>query len=296
MSVFKGSAVAIVTPFKEEDLSVNYDAFADLIDFQIDHGTDAIVVCGSTGEAATMTEQEHLDVCKFCIDYTKKRVPVIAGSGSNCTQTAINLSKEIAGYGADGLLVIHPYYNKATQKGLVKHFTAVAEAADGCPIVLYNVPSRTGGNINPETVAQLVKDVPNIVGIKEASGNISQIVKLMTLTDGNIELYSGNDDQVVPLMSMGGIGVISVVANIAPQAVHDMCDRFLKGDVAGAARLQKDTLALCENLFSEVNPIPVKKACNLMGMNVGPLRMPLTEMEEANAKKLEDAMRAFGLL
>ncbi len=296
MSIFKNSAVAIVTPFKEEDLSVNYDAFADLIDFQIDHGTDAIVVCGSTGEAATMTEQEHLDVCKFCIDYTKKRVPVIAGSGSNCTQTAINLSKEIAGYGADGLLVIHPYYNKATQKGLVKHFTAVAEAADGCPIVLYNVPSRTGGNINPETVAQLVKDVPNIVGIKEASGNISQIVKLMTLTDGNIELYSGNDDQVVPLMSMGGIGVISVVANIAPQAVHDMCDRFLKGDVAGAARLQKDTLALCENLFSEVNPIPVKKACNLMGMNVGPLRMPLTEMEEANAKKLEDAMRAFGLL
>ena len=293
MSIFKNSAVAIVTPFKEEDLSVNYDAFADLIDFQIDHGTDAIVVCGSTGEAATMTEQEHLDVCKFCIDYTKKRVPVIAGSGSNCTQTAINLSKEIAGYGADGLLVIHPYYNKATQKGLVKHFTAVAEAADGCPIVLYNVPSRTGGNINPETVAQLVKDVPNIVGIKEASGNISQIVKLMTLTDGNIELYSGNDDQVVPLMSMGGIGVISVVANIAPQAVHDMCDRFLKGDVAGA---QKDTLALCENLFSEVNPIPVKKACNLMGMNVGPLRMPLTEMEEANAKKLEDAMRAFGLL
>ena len=296
MAIFKNSAVAIVTPFKEEDLSVNYDAFADLIDFQIDHGTDAIVVCGSTGEAATMTEQEHLDVCKFCIDYTKKRVPVIAGSGSNCTQTAINLSKEIAGYGADGLLVIHPYYNKATQKGLVKHFTAVAEAADGCPIVLYNVPSRTGGNINPETVAQLVKDVPNIVGIKEASGNISQIVKLMTLTDGNIELYSGNDDQVVPLMSMGGIGVISVVANIAPQAVHDMCDRFLKGDVAGAARLQKDTLALCENLFSEVNPIPVKKACNLMGMNVGPLRMPLTEMEEANAKKLEDAMRAFGLL
>ncbi|MBQ6636293.1 MAG: 4-hydroxy-tetrahydrodipicolinate synthase [Lachnospiraceae bacterium] len=296
MSIFKNSAVAIVTPFKEEDLSVNYDAFADLIDFQIDNGTDAIVVCGSTGEAATMTEQEHLDVCKFCIDYTKKRVPVIAGSGSNCTQTAINLSKEIAGYGADGLLVIHPYYNKATQKGLVKHFTAIAEAADGCPIVLYNVPSRTGGNINPETVAQLVKDVPNIVGIKEASGNISQIVKLMTLTDGNIELYSGNDDQVVPLMSMGGIGVISVVANIAPKAVHDMCDRFLKGDVAGAARLQKDTLALCENLFSEVNPIPVKKACNLMGMNVGPLRMPLTEMEEANAKKLEDAMRAFGLL
>ena len=228
--------------------------------------------------------------------HTKKRVPVIAGSGSNCTQTAINLSKEIAGYGADGLLVIHPYYNKGTQKGLIKHFRMVAEEVNGCPVVLYNVPSRTGGNINPETVAQLVKEVPNIVGIKEASGNISQIVKLMTLTDGNIDLYSGNDDQVVPLMSMGGIGVISVVSNIAPRAVHDMCDKMLKGDVKGAAQIQKDTLDLCENLFSEVNPIPVKKAVNLMGFNAGPLRMPLTEMEEANAKKLETAMRNFGLL
>lgn len=296
MSIFKNAAVAIVTPFKEEDYSVNYDAFADLIDFQIANGTDAIVVCGSTGEAATMTEKEHLDVCKFCIDYTKGRVPVIAGSGSNCTNTAMNLSEELARYGADALLVIHPYYNKATQKGLVKHFSMVAEAANGCPIILYNVPSRTGGNINPETVATLVKDVPNIVGIKEASGNISQIVKLMTLTDGNIELYSGNDDQVVPLMSMGGLGVISVVSNIAPRAVHDMCEKFHQGDVAGAAKLQRDTLSLCENLFSEVNPIPVKKACNLMGMNAGPLRMPLTEMEEANAKKLEAAMCAFGLL
>ena len=296
MSIFTKAGVAIITPFKEDDLSVNYDAFAELIDFQIDNGTDCIIVCGSTGEAATMTEQEHLDVCKFCIDYTKKRVPVIAGSGSNCTQTAINLSKEIAGYGADGLLVIHPYYNKGTQKGLIKHFRMVAEEVNGCPVVLYNVPSRTGGNINPETVAQLVKEVPNIVGIKEAIGNISQIVKLMTLTDGNIDLYSGNDDQVVPLMSMGGIGVISVVSNIAPRAVHDMCDKMLKGDVKGAAQIQKDTLDLCENLFSEVNPIPVKKAVNLMGFNAGPLRMPLTEMEEANAKKLETAMRNFGLL
>lgn len=295
MSVFKNAAVAIVTPF-HDDFSVNYDAFADLIDFQIDNGTDAIVVCGSTGEAATMTEQEHLDVCKFCIDYTKKRVPVIAGSGSNCTQTAVNLSAELAAYGADGLLVIHPYYNKATQKGLVRHFATVAEAADGCPVILYNVPGRTGGNINPETVAQLVKEVPNIVGIKEASGDIGQIVKLMTLTDGNIDLYSGNDDQVVPLMSMGGIGVISVVSNIAPQAVHDMCAKFLAGDVAGAAKLQRDTYDLFVNLFSEVNPIPVKKAVNLMGMNAGPLRMPLTEMEDAHAQKLEEAMRAFGIL
>ena len=270
MSIFTKAGVAIITPFKEDDFSVNYDAFAELIDFQIDNGTDAIIVC--------------------------KRVPVIAGSGSNCTQTAMNLSKELAAYGADGLLVIHPYYNKGTQKGLVKHFKMVAEASDGCPVILYNVPSRTGGNINPETVAQLVKEVPNIVGIKEASGNISQIVKLMTLTDGNIDLYSGNDDQVVPLMSMGGLGVISVVSNVAPKAVHDMCDKMLNGDVKGAAQIQKDTLDLCENLFSEVNPIPVKKAVNLMGFNAGPLRMPLTEMEEDHAKKLEAAMRNFGIL
>ena len=296
MSVFKSAGVAIITPFKEDDYSVNYDAFAELIDFQIDNGTDAIIVCGSTGEAATMTEQEHLDVCKFCIDYTKKRVPVIAGSGSNCTQTAMNLSKELAGYGADGLLVIHPYYNKGTQNGLYKHFKMVADASDGCPIILYNVPSRTGGNINPETVARLVKEVPNIVGIKEASGNISQIVKIMTLTDGNIDLYSGNDDQVVPLMSMGGLGVISVVSNIAPRAVHDMCEKMLAGDVKGAAQIQKDTLDLCENLFSEVNPIPVKKAVELMGFSAGPLRMPLTEMTPANTEKLRKAMADFGVL
>ena len=208
----------------------------------------------------------------------------------------MNLSQELAAYGADGLLVIHPYYNKGTQKGLVKHFKMVAEASNGCPVILYNVPSRTGGNINPETVAQLVREVPNIVGIKEASGNISQIVKLMTLTDGNIDLYSGNDDQVVPLMSMGGLGVISVVSNVAPRAVHDMCDKMLKGDVKGAAQIQKDTLDLCENLFSEVNPIPVKKAVNMMGFKAGPLRMPLTEMEEEHAKKLEAAMRNFGIL
>ena len=296
MAVFTKSAVAIVTPFKEDDYSVNYDAFADLIDFHVANGTDAIVVCGSTGEAATMTEQEHLEVCKFCIDYTKKRVPVIAGSGSNCTQTAIELSRDIASYGADGLLVIYPYYNKATQNGLVKHFTTVAEASNGCPVILYNVPSRTGGNINPETVARLVKDVPNIVGIKEASGNISQIVKLMALTDGNIELYSGNDDQVVPLLSMGGIGVISVVANVAPKTMHDLCFKFFEGDVAGAAKIQRDIEELFELLFCEVNPIPVKKAVDLMGFNAGPLRMPLTEMTPANAAKLERAMKDFGIL
>ncbi len=297
MPVFKGSAVAIVTPFHEDaDQTINFDAFADLIDYQIEHGTDAIVVCGSTGEAATMTEEEHLKACRFVVDYVKKRVPVIAGTGSNCTKTAIALSKEVAGYGADALLIVSPYYNKGTQEGMFLHMKAVADAVPAVPVILYNVPSRTGGNILPETAARAVKEVSNIVGIKEASGNISQIVKLMTLTDGNIELYSGNDDQVVPLLAMGGAGVISVVANVAPEAMHDMCAKFFEGDIAGAAKLQRDTHALFENLFSEVNPIPVKKAVNLMGFEAGPLRMPLTEMTAANAKKLEDAMRAFGCI
>lgn len=296
MAVFKGSAVAIVTPFKREDESINYDAFADLIDYQIDNGSDAIVVCGSTGEAATMSEQEHLDACKFCIEYTKGRIPVIGGTGSNRTQTAIDLSREVAGYGADAVLLISPYYNKGTQEGVYKHFKMVADEIPGTPVILYNVPSRTGGNVLPQTVARLVKDVPNIVGIKEASGDISQIVKLMTLCDGNIELYSGNDDQVVPLLSMGGIGVISVVANVAPKAMHDMCYKFFEGDVAGAAKIQRDTHELFEMLFCEVNPIPVKKAVDLMGMNAGPLRMPLTEMTPANTEKLRQAMKNFGLI
>ena len=296
MSVFKGSAVAIVTPFKKEDESINYDAFADIIDYQIDHGSDAIVVCGSTGEAATMTEQEHLDACRFCIEHTKGRVPVIGGTGSNRTQTAIDLSREVAGYGADGLLLISPYYNKGTQEGIYKHFKMVADAVPGTPVILYNVPSRTGSNVLPSTVARLVKDVPNIVGIKEASGNISQIVKLMSICDGDIELYSGNDDQVVPLLSMGGLGVISVVANVAPEAMHDMCQKFFDGDVAGAARIQRDIEELFELLFCEVNPIPVKKAVDLMGFNAGPLRMPLTEMTPANTEKLRKAMADFGVL
>lgn len=296
MSVFKGSAVAIVTPFHDDEtMSVNYDAFADLIDDQIERGTDAIVVCGSTGEAATMTEEEHLQVCKFCVEHVRHRVPVIAGTGSNWTKTAIDLSKEVAGYGADALLHVTPYYNKGTQKGMAAHFTAVAEAVPDTPIILYNVPSRTGGNLKPATVAQLVRDVPNIVGIKEASGDISQIVELMTDCDGNIELYSGNDDQVVPLMSMGGLGVISVVANIAPEAMHEMTAKFFAGDVAGAAKLQRDTHDLFKALFSEVNPIPVKKAVNLLGFAAGPLRLPLTEMEPETTAQLRKAMTEFGL-
>ena len=296
MSVFTNSAVAIVTPFTADGERIDYDVFAQLVDFQIDNGSDAIVVCGSTGEAATMTEKEHLEACKFVIDYVKGRVPVIAGTGSNWTKTAIELSSEIAGYGADAVLVVSPYYNKGTQDGMYQHFKAVADAIPGTPLILYNVPSRTGGNILPATVARLVKDVDNIVGIKEASGDISQIVKLMTVTDGNIELYSGNDDQVVPLLSMGGLGVISVVANVAPQAMHDMCAKFHAGDIAGAAALQRQTHELFESLFSEVNPIPVKKAVNLMGFKAGPLRLPLTEMSEGPAAKLAQPMKNFGLL
>ena len=243
-----------------------------------------------------MSEQEHLDACKFCIEYTKGRVPVIGGTGSNRTQTAIDLSREVASYGADGLLLISPYYNKGTQEGVYKHFKMVADAVNGTPLIVYNVPGRTGCNVLPETVARLVKDVPNVVGIKEASGNISQVVKLMSLTDGNIELYSGNDDQTVPLLSMGGLGVISVVANVAPKTMHELCQKFFDGDVAGAAKIQRDIEELFELLFCEVNPIPVKKAVDLMGFNAGPLRMPLTEMTPANAAKLEKAMKAFGIL
>ena len=297
MSVFKGAAVAIITPFNDDaDQTVNYDAFADFIDYQIDNGTDAIVVAGSTGEAATMTEAEHLAACKFAIEYTKGRVPVIAGSGSNCTRTAIALSKEIASYGADGLLVVSPYYNKGTQDGLYLHYKAVAESVPAVPIIIYNVPSRTGGNVLPATVARLVKDVPNIVGIKEASGDIGQICKLMALTDGNIELYSGNDDQVVPLLALGGQGVISVVSNVAPRQMHDLCAKFFEGDIAGSAKIQRELQDLFEALFSEVNPIPVKEAVNLIGYKAGPPRMPLTPMTPAKAEAMEAVMRRMGLI
>ncbi len=295
MSVFKGSAVAIITPFHDDaERSINYEAFGEFIDYQIENGTDAIVVCGTTGEAATMTEQEHVDACKFAIDYVNKRVPVIAGSGSNCTATSIALSKEIVAYGADALLICTPYYNKATQNGLYEHYKAIAESVPNTPIIMYNVPSRTGCNLQPATVARIVKEVPNVVGIKEASGDISQIVHLMKETDGQIELYSGNDDQVVPLLSMGGLGVISVVANVAPKAMHDMCYKFFEGDLQGAQKLQIETWDLFHSLFSEVNPIPVKKAVAYLGFEAGPLRMPLTEMSADKAEVLKKAMDDFG--
>ncbi|GAA0797167.1 4-hydroxy-tetrahydrodipicolinate synthase [Clostridium sp. AF19-22AC] len=293
MSIFKGAGVAIITPF-HEDGSVNYDKLDELIDFHCENGTDSIVICGTTGESSTLTEEEHMECIKFTIERTKKRIPVIAGTGSNCTRTAIEMSKDAAKAGADGLLLVTPYYNKATQAGLVAHYKAIAAEAKA-PIILYSVKSRTGMNIEPATVAQLVSEVDNIVGIKEASGDIGQIAKIMQMTDGNIDLYSGNDDQIVPLLSLGGKGVISVLSNVAPQETHDICEMFFKGDIEGSRALQLKALPLINQLFSEVNPIPVKKAANLMGMEVGGVRMPLTEMTEANAAKLAKAMADFGL-
>ena len=294
MAIFTGAGVAIVTPFKE-DGSINFDKFAELIDEQIAGGTDSIIVCGTTGESACMTHEEHLDCIKFCAEQVKGRVPVIAGAGSNCTETAVYLSQEAEKYGVDGLLLVTPYYNKATQNGLYAHYKMIADSVK-LPIIMYNVPSRTGTNIQPETAVRLCKDVSNIVGIKEASGNISQVVKLMSLSDGNVDMYSGNDDQIVPLLSVGGKGVISVLSNVAPKQTHDICQKYFDGDVAGAAAEQLRAVDLIDALFCEVNPIPVKTALNLMGKNVGPLRMPLSPMEDKNKDRLEKAMKAYGIL
>ena len=294
MAIFTGSGVAIVTPFHENG-EVNYEKFAELLEFQIKNGTDAVIVCGTTGEASTLTHEEHLDVIRYCVEKVAGRIPVIAGTGSNCTDTAIYLSKEAEKYGVDGLLLVTPYYNKATQKGLYEHFKMVAESVK-IPIILYNVPGRTGCNIAPETVVRLCKDVDNIVGVKEASGNISQIAKLQALAGGCVDLYSGNDDQIVPILSLGGKGVISVLANVAPKQTHDICAKYFAKDVDGSRDGQLRALDLCNALFCEVNPIPVKKALNLMGMEAGGLRRPLCEMEPENAAHLEKAMKDYGLL
>lgn len=295
MAIFKGAGVAIVTPM-HEDGSVNYEKLEEILEFQINNSTDAIIICGTTGESSTMTHGEHLKTIKFAIDKVAKRVPVIAGTGSNCTETAIMLSKEAASYGADALLIVTPYYNKATQKGLIAHYTAIAEAVPETPIIMYNVPSRTGCNLQPATVAALVKNVKNIVGIKAASGDLSQVAKLMSMVGDDIELYSGNDDQILPILSLGGLGVISVLSNVAPKQTHGMVMKFLEGDLKEAARLQLEAVPLINALFCEVNPIPVKEAMNMMGMNVGPLRMPLCEMEESNKEILKKAMKDYGLL
>lgn len=294
MPVFKGAAVAIVTPMNQ-DGSVNYEELAKLIEFQIANSTDAIVICGTTGEASTLSHEEHLDVIKYCVEVVNKRVPVIAGTGSNSTETAIYLSTEAEKYGADALLLVSPYYNKATQGGLYQHFKQTADAVK-IPCILYNVPGRTGCNILPATVVKLCTDVKNIVGIKEASGNISQIAKLTALADGKVEIYSGNDDQIVPILSLGGLGVISVLSNVAPKQTHDICQSFFDGDTAKAAKLQCQAIELIDALFCEVNPIPVKKAVSLLGYNAGPLRLPLTEMEPDHVEVLKKAMTNYGLL
>lgn len=293
MAIFTGSGVAIVTPFKK-DGSVDYDRFRELIEFQIANGTDCIIVCGTTGESSTLTHEEHLECIRFCAEVVNKRVPVVAGTGSNCTETAIYLSQEAEKYGVDGLLVVTPYYNKATQKGLIAHYTAIANSVK-LPIIMYNVPSRTGTNIQPETAVYLAKNIENIVAIKEATGNLSQVARLMSLADGCLDLYSGNDDQVVPILSLGGKGVISVLANIAPQETHNMVQTYLDGDVKTSCNIQLKAIPLCDALFCEVNPIPVKKAVELMGLCEGNLRMPLTEMEEAHVEKLRKAMVDFGI-
>ncbi len=293
MAIFKGSGVAIVTPFKENG-EVDYERFRNVIEYQIAGGTDCIIVCGTTGESSTLTHEEHLEAIRFCTEVVNKRIPVVAGTGSNCTETAIYLSTEAEKFGVDGLLIVTPYYNKATQKGLIKHYTDVANSVK-LPIIMYNVPSRTGTNIQPETAAYLFKNVENIVGIKEATGNLSQIARLMSLTDGKIDLYSGNDDQVVPILSLGGIGVISVLANVAPEKTHDMVAEYLKGNVEVARDIQIKAIPLCDALFCEVNPIPVKKAVELMGLCGGTLRMPLTEMEPEHVEKLKAAMTGFGV-
>ena len=294
MAIFEGAGVALVTPFKENG-EINYGKLEELVEEQIALGTDAIIVCGTTGEASTMTHEEHLEAIKYVCDVTKKRIPVIAGTGSNSTDTAVYLSKDAEKYGADGLLLVSPYYNKATQKGLKAHFRAVAYEVK-IPILLYNIPARTGINIAAETIADLCLNVPNIVGVKEASGNFSAIADLMNLSDGRVDLYSGNDDQIVPMLSMGGKGVISVLSNIAPAQTHEICEAYFKGDVKRSAALQLAAIPLINALFCEVNPIPVKAALNLMGKAAGPMRLPLTEMEPKNQDRLKQAMIEYGIL
>ena len=294
MAIFKGAGVAIVTPMKDNQ-DVNYDKLEEMINEQIAAGTDAIVIAGTTGESSTLTMEEHHDVIKAAVEFTKHRIPVVAGTGSNCTRTAIQLSQEAEEAGVDGLLSVTPYYNKATQQGLIGHYSQIADNTK-CPIIMYNVPGRTGCNLLPETVAELFKTKENIVGLKEATGNLAQASQTMYLTDGKIDMYSGEDGLVVPLMSIGAIGVISVWSNVAPAKVHQMCDSFFKGDIETARQIQREGLPLVDALFSEVNPIPVKKALNLMGKEVGPLRSPLCEMSEANAVKLAEVMKAYGIL
>ena len=290
--IFKGCGTAIITPFTED--GVNFEEFRKMIEFQISEGVDSIVVCGTTGESSTMTTEEKKETIKFAIDVAAKRVPIIAGTGGNCTKSAIEMSKYAESVGADAVLVVTPYYNKTTQAGLIAHYKAIADAIN-IPVVLYNVPSRTGLNITPTTCFELSK-IENIVAIKEASGNISQVAEIANLCRDNLTIYSGNDDQVLPLLSLGGLGVISVLSNIIPRDVHNMVENFLNGNIKEATRLQLDTLKLTSALFSEVNPIPVKAACNMIGFDAGIPRMPLIEMTDAGKEKLKNEMINYGIL
>ena len=294
MAIFEGAGVALVTPF-HQDGSVNYEKLTEILEEQIAGGTDAIVICGTTGESSTMTHEEHLEVIRYTCEKVAGRIPVIAGTGSNCTREAIDMSRGAEKVGADGLLLVTPYYNKATQKGLIAHYTAIAESVR-IPILLYHIPGRTGVTMQPETIVKLCREVPNIVGVKEASGNISAISTMMALADGCVDLYSGNDDQIVPLLSLGGKGVISVLSNVAPRQAHDICRYYFEGDVKTSAKMQLEAIPLVKQLFCEVNPIPVKAAMNLQGKDVGPLRMPLTEMEPEHKEALAAAMRTYGIL
>lgn len=290
-TIFTGAGVAIVTPM-HQDGSINYEKYAELIDWQIDNGTDAIITCGTTGESSTLTHEEHTKVIQTAVETAAGRVPVIAGTGSNDTAYCIELSKEAKRLGSDALLLVSPYYNKTSQRGLIAHYTAVADAVD-LPMLLYNVPSRTGVDIKPETIAVLAKH-PNIVAVKEANGNISAAAQVAALCD--IDIYSGNDDQIVPLLSLGGKGVISVLSNVAPRQTHDIVAKWMEGDAKGSLALQLEMLPLANALFSDVNPIPVKEAMNLMGLDVGECRLPLTGMDEGGKAKLAAVLKQYGLM
>ena len=294
MAIFKGAGVAIVTPMKD-NLEVNYDKLDEILEEQIAGKTDSIVICGTTGESATLSEEEHLEAIRFTIERVNHRIPVVAGTGSNCTQTAIQMSKEAEEAGADGVLLVTPYYNKATQNGLIAHYTAIANEIK-IPAILYNVPSRTGCKLESSTIAKLVKDVDNIVGVKEATGDIAMAAQIMYDTQGDIDMYSGNDDMIVPMLSIGGKGVISVLSNVAPEDTHNICAEYFAGNVEKSRELQIKYLELIHSLFCEVNPIPVKKALELMGFYGGNVRLPLTQLEPAHTERLKKAMIDTGIL
>ena len=293
-AVFKGAGVAIATPYKS-DGSIDYAEFDRLIEFQIENGTDSIIVCGTTGESATMTEEEHMEVLTHCIKRVNHRVPVVAGAGSNATATAVMLSKHAEADGADALLSVTPYYNKGTQDGMVRHYAAISEAVN-IPIIVYNVPGRTGSNISPDAMGRLVKETEHVRGIKDATGDLAYAALTIRACGEELAYYSGNDDVIVPIMALGGVGVISVLSNIAPRQTHDICQACLDGDFKKGAKLQLEAMALIKALFIEVNPIPVKKALEFLGYKSTALRLPLTEMTEANAAKLKKEMEAYGLL